>query len=369
MKKGITVYPGLGNSAIINLQLIERAVQAGVTRLMLSLALPYADIAAASFEVGRILKTARRHQMDVIAACTPEILRMLHLRRMSFRSLRIMGIRTLYISGFNAEELARFSRNEQHIRIQFDAGAVTEEKLNLLLEKNPNLRQLEALHGRYPRIGSGLSEENLVKKTVLLHRAGITVSAFIAGSKRLIPPLYDGQPSLESHRTMSCDLACRHLAAIGIDSVFIGDSFPTDAELDSISTVKKWVVSLRANLYVHNTVQLNFLHQIYTARIDEARDAVRAYEGERLAAKWGLNIEPQNMITRNPGAITVDNADCPEFTGELQIIKRLSPASRYTNVVGTVRSDEAFLINYIMPGRNFRFLFGWLTFAAITLVA
>ena len=127
MKKGITIYPGLENSAMNNIQLIERAVHSGITRLMLSLALPYADANSASFEVGRLLKAARRYQLDVVAALTPEILRMLHLKRLSFRSLRILGIRTLYMEKFDAEKLADFSRNEQHIRIQFNAATVTEE--------------------------------------------------------------------------------------------------------------------------------------------------------------------------------------------------------------------------------------------------
>ncbi len=369
MRKGITIYPGLGNSAINNLQLIERACEAGITRLMISLALPYADVAAASFEMCRLLKAARRHQMDVVAACTPEILRMFHLRHLSFRSLRIMGIRTLYMQRFDVEEVARFSRNEQHIHIQFNAGAVTEENLQRLLEKKPNLRQLEALHGRYPRVGTGLSEENLVKKTVMLHRAGIAVSAFVAGARRTLPPLYDGQPSLEAHRMMSCDLACRHFAAIGMDSVFIGDSFPTDVELDSLGSVRQWEIALRIDLYTHNMLQKRLLHYVYTARFDEARDAVRAFEGEERAASLGGEIVPENTVPRKFGDITVDNSTCPDFAGEIQIMKRSSPASRYTNVVGDVHRDETFLINYIMPGRHFRFLFGWLTFFMLPVAA
>ena len=365
MRKGITVYPGLGNSAINNIQLIERAVQSGVTRLMLSLALPYADVNLASFEIGRVLKTARRHQLDVVAAATPEILRMLHLKHLSFRSLRIMGIRTLYMKEFNAKELARFSHNDQHIHIQFNAAAVTEENIEQLLANHPNLQRLEAIHGRYPRKGTGLSEENLVKKTVLLHKFGVSVSAFIPGSRRILPPLCDGQPSLESHRSMSADLACRHLAAIGIDSVFIGDSFPTDAELDALGSVKRWEISLRINLYTHDAIQIKLLHNIYTARYDEARDAVRAYEGESVAKKLGSNIAPENTVPRKFGDITIDNDGCPEFTGELQIIKRSSPASHFTNVAADVHEEEQFLINYIIPGRHFRFLFDVVMFFVV----
>ena len=297
--------------------------------------------------------------MDVVAACTPEIMRMLHLRQVSFRSLRIMGIHTLYFGDFDADELARLSRNDQHIHIQFNAGAVNEEELNKLLAQNPNLRQLEGLHGRYPRLGTGLSEENLVKKTVMLHRAGISVSAFVAGERRTLPPLYDGLPSLEAHRFFSCDLACRHFAAIGMDSVFIGDSFPTDGELDAMGSVRRWEIALRIDLYTHDLLQQRLLRYVYTARFDEARDAVRAFEGEERAAELGGAIAPENTVGRKYGDITVDNAVCPEFAGELQIIKRPSPPSRYTNVVGDVCEEEAFLINYIMPGRQFRFIFDW----------
>ena len=358
VRKGIAVYPGLSDSASENLRLVERAVNAGITRLVLPLVLPYANIKQAAMEVSRLLRAANRYNMDVIVALTPEVLRILHLKHLSFRSLRIMGIRTLYVHKFSPKGIAELSRNNQHIRIQFNTAAVTEKTLEELLDNNPNIRQLEATFGVYPRQGTGLSEENLLHKTVLLHRAGISVCAFAACEHHNTPPLYDGSPTLEAHRGVSADLACRHLAAIGVDSVFLSDCFPTVEELNSLRILKSTEIAVKITPHTEDALQLWLLGRHFTARFDEARDAVRALEGEANALKTGENILPENNTERKVGDVTIDNNVCPEFMGELQIIKRNSPPNPGINVAASVRKEEAFLIKYILPGRNFRFLFG-----------
>lgn len=359
IRKGITLYPGLSDTPAKNLNLIEQAVKCGITRIILTLVLPYADMRQANDEFHFLIKAARRYNMDVATSLTPETMKALRLKKFSLRSLKILGIRTLQINNFNnitAKDIAELSRNKQSIQIQFNASRVTQKTIDDLISARPNIKQLEAIHNVYPREGTGLSEENLIQKTVMLHKVGISVSAFVPSSRHHSPPLRAGLPSLESHRHISTDLACRHFAAIGMDSIFISDVSPSDEELFALGHTSGLDIAIKINPRTSDPLQLRLLKYRFTARFDEARDAVRAKESEKAAELLGGPILPENNVERRYGDITIDNETCIGFMGELQIIKRPSPASPRTNVAAAIREEETFLINYIMPGRTFRFL-------------
>lgn len=356
MEKGITIYPGLNNSPEENLRLLRQAADYGIHRVFFSLILPYANLRQAKKELGRLIYQAQKLRMDVIAALTPDVMRTLHISHLRLEAFRLIGIQTLFLKNFIPEDLAELSHNPYGIHIQFSASRVTMDELSLLLQERPNLTQLEALHGGYDREGTGMSEENLIRRTVMLHRSGIRVSAFVPSAGKR-PPFHAGSPSLEMHRHMSADLACRHYAAMGMDSVFFADSMPSASELHALGNLSSHEIVLRAHFLTANDVERQLLRHPFTARIDEARDAIRAVEGQGILIEIGKSIPPDNTRARLVGDITVDNETCTGFMGEVQIIKRPSPASSRTNVAARIHEEETFLINYIMPGRKFRFQF------------
>lgn len=356
MQKGITVYPGLDNCLEENLSLMENAAKHGFSRLILALLLPYANRRQAKADLSLLLKKARQLGLEVIAALTPEVMEVLHISHLQFSAFQFLGINTLYLHDFAIEDIAELSRNPHHICIQFNASRLTPQDIQKLIREKPNLAQLDALHNCYPRAGSGMSEENLIRKTVLLHRAGISVGAFLPSQGRKRGPFHEGLPSLEMHRHLSADLAGRHYAAIGMDSIFLGDSLPTEQEISDLSSLTPREILLRAKCCTSQPAAKALLRHRYTAHFDEARDAVRAIEGMRYLRESQEPILPEHTIERHIGDVTIDNIDCPGYMGELQIIKRSSPASPRTNVAASILEEEAFLINYIMPGRKFRLL-------------
>ena len=356
MEKGITIYPGLDNTPEENLQLLEQAAKCGIHRVFLALMLPYANLLRAKQEMRRLLSFARKLHMDIIAALTPDIMCAFHISHLRLEAFRLMGIHTLYLKNFLPEDLAELSRNPYGIHIQFSASRMTMNDLRVLLHEHPNLRQLEAIHSGYDREGTGMSEENLIRRTVMLHRSGIRVSALLPSSRRR-SPFHAGIPSLEMHRHMPVDLACRHYAAIGMDSIFFADSMPSSEELHALGDLSSREIGLRAQFITRDALQQQLLRHSFTAHIDEARDAVRAMEGNDIIAGTGKRILPENTVERHVGDITIDNETCTGFMGEVQIIKRSSPASSRTNVAARIREEEAFLINYVIPGKRFRFLF------------
>ncbi len=356
MQTGISIYPGLDNSLEENLQLIDTAARKGVTRLFTSFHIPETDKSVFKNEIGQILQAACQAGMEIISDISPETLELLGMENFSLSAFHFLGIQTLRLDyGYGIEEIARLSRNPQHIHIQLNASTISGRQLTELLQAKADFSQLDALHNFYPREGTGLSEETLVRKTAMLHKAGIHVGAFIPSQYRCRSPLRCGLPTLEMHRGRTVSLTSRHLAAIGMDSIFISDSLPSDHELTILQHLPTNRVTLHLQLLTKDPTQLALLSHTFTARTDEARDAVRAQESRHLLQ--GVSILPENALVRTHGAVTIDNNAYGRYMGELQIIKRPQPADSRCNVVAHIPDDEAFLINYIIPGRKFGFEF------------
>lgn len=358
MSFGISVYPGLDNTAEENIALIRRAAQYGITRLFTSLHIPEHDTGAFSSDLHTILDTARGAHLDLIADVTPESADILGITSCTPEAFHDFGIHTLRLDdGFDVSEIAAFTRNEAGERIQLNASTISEDFLMELSKNGADFSHLEALHNFYPRVGTGLSVHAITQKTALLHRFGVRTGAFVAtqnGKKRA--PLFNGLPTLELHRDFSVDLAARHLIALGIDDIFLSDSLPTDEELTALANATPNLVTLRAVSATENNAFRRFLDEPFTARPDEARDAVRAVESRTRAKEHHLPLAPENTTDRPFGAITVDNVDYLRYAGELQIIKRPLPANPRTNVIAHIREEERFLVPCIGPGIRFRIL-------------
>ena len=357
MQKGITIYPGLDNSPEENMYLIETAASYGFTRALFVILLPDVDPARVREEIGILMQAARRCQMEIILSITPAVMKELDMRELRMKRFQMLGIHSVYLQDFPMEEVAVLSRGSHGVRILINASTVTDEDAAALDEHGADLSRIEALHSCYAREGTGMSEEILIQKTVMLHHMGIRVGAFIPSTFRRRSPICAGLPSLEMHRNLPAELAGRHYAAIGMDSVFLSDSLPSKEEIAGLGRIRGNHVQLRVRLYTRNSVQRSLLRSTFTARMDEARDAVRASEGGSIAIAMGMRVAPEHTTLRDYGDVTIDNEQCTGYMGEVQIMKRPSPADRRVNVAAHVREEEAFLINYIIPGKKFRFLF------------
>lgn len=356
MQNGISIYPGLDNTLPENLALIETAAPLGIRRLFTSLHIPETDPTALKRDLGILLQAARAHRMEIISDVSPATRSLLGLREFSLSAFRMLGITTLRLDdGFTVEDIARLSHNTQHIRLQLNASTMTPRLLQSLLDAKADLTHIDALHNFYPRTGTGLSEETLVRKTNLLHKAGIRVGAFLPtqdGRRR--SPLQDGLPTLEDHRTMATPLAARHLVALGIDSIFLADALPTERELQAIASLPDDRITLAIDLCTQDPAQKELLSRTFTARLDEARDAVRAQESRHLLTG---SIAPEHTAARPRGTITIDNSDYGRYMGELEILKRNLPADPRVNVAAHLQKSDRFLLRYLSPGRKFSFSF------------
>lgn len=357
MKAGISLYPGLPSTHAPYQETLEKAHAFGIQRIFTSLHIPEAHTAALRQDITQLLRTARKYHMDVIADISPNTAKLLDINPANPLQFVNAGITTVRLDfGFSAEKAALFSRM---MRIQLNASTIQPSYLQALRSYNANFTSIDSLHNFYPRPYTGLSPEFVQSQTRLLHDAGISVGAFVPSQTGRRAPLYEGLPTIEDHRCCDVSLAGRHLTALGMDSVFIGDDAPTDAELQALSTLQKEernTIVINALLYSKDWHVRDLLSHTFTARSDPAAYALRTTESRNLLN--GYTIAPDDSSReRHPGDITLDNTAFLRYMGEVQIVLKDMPKETRTNIVARVIPSDMFLLSYIVPGKKFRFEF------------
>ena len=358
MTNGISIYLGLDNTPEENIELIKKASARGIKRIFTSLHIPETDKNQLKDELQHILQIARKESMDVITDVSPATTELLDLDGFSLDYFARLGLTTLRLDyGFGVEKIAEMSQNTLGIKIQLNASTITKDYLKALIRLGANADQLEASHNFFPRENTGLDEDFVWQKTSLLHKYGIKVSAFIPSFNRPRSPICAGLPTLELHRKASFDFALRHLLAMGMDSVFVGDSLPHDSELKCLGEFSpEQGIFLRPDLWTTKQTILDLLANKFTTRMDEARDVIRTQESRQYFKEAGFSIKAEQCGIRNKGYVTLDNENYGRYQGELQILKVDLPADYRVNVVASLSNNEMLLLKYLTPGKDFCFL-------------
>lgn len=352
MENGISLYPGLGNSFEDNLVLLETAASYGIKRIFTSFHIPETDFNKFQKQFDQMMKIVSENNMEIISDISPAALTLLGAKKLNLSLFCIKGIKRLRLDyGYDSNIISELSHNHHKINLQLNASTITPELLNDLYFKDADFSRIDALHNFYPRPGTGLSLDFFHNKTQILHENSIKVGAFIPCHPHCRPPLKKGLPTLEDHRTMAFSLAARHLCAMDVDSIFVGDCLPTEKQLQLLATLESNTVIIKAKLFTKNEQIKTLLQQKFTSRIDEARDAIRTQESRNIFKD--ISITPENTSERRVGMITLDNDEYLRYKGELQIIKNLQTADEKVNVIGQILPNELFLMQYITAGKSF----------------
>ena len=354
MNYGFSVYFGLDNTKEENIQLLKDAHSLGFSRIFTSLHIPEANYEVLKKEVREFFALAKEYDMDIISDISPNTFKFLDLEDMDLKGLKDMGVKTIRIDfGYSEEDIAKMSRNEYGIKIQLNASTITEEFFDKLDKCSPDYSNVDALHNFYTRVGTAISEECMINKNNILKKRNINPCAFVQSNNRKRSPLKDGLPTLEDHRGMDVREAANHLFALGNKSVFIGDSLPSLEELKDLSSLDPNVIELDIEVKTTDKVMLRILDGVYTARTDEARDAIRASESRLILN--GDVIEPFNTVNKKIGDISIDNKEYMRYMGELQILKTNQNEDFRTNIVASILQKDFYLLKYIHGGKKFHF--------------
>lgn len=358
MKTGISLYPGLHGTAEEHVELLEKAADAGIGRVFTSLHIPETDTAALRRELRALLQTARRRGLDVVADISPKTAAILGIDSLQPQQLLELGITTARLDyGFDVRKTALFSRV---LSVQLNASTVQPEYIDALRDAGADFSRIDCLHNFYPRPHTGLSEAFFTAQTARLQQVGLSVGAFIPSQHGRRGPLFEGLPTLEDHRCLDVSLTARHLAALGVQSVFIGDAQPSDAELEALAAAgreEKGVVVLKTRLCSREPWVRDFLSYTFTSRLDPSRDMIRTQESRSHASGSIVRDEacPRRGLRR--GDVTIDTDMYLRYRGEAAIMTADAEEDDKTMIAAQILPEERFLLKYITPGRRFRLEF------------
>ena len=352
MQNGISIYLGLDNTLEENLNLIHLAHKYNLNRIFTSFHIPETDISHFQQDLQTILKLTQKYNMEVICDVSPNTLALLNLDTLNIQELSTLGITTRRLDfGYSAEQIAKLSH--QNIKLQFNASTITQEFLDELNHYQTDFQHIDALHNFYPREGTGLNVKKLQHQNELLHKYNISVGAFIPSYNKARSPIKKGLPTLEIHRYQTASLAMRHLKLLGIDSIFIGDSLPTEDEIQELANLTDEYILLKAKKLTQNKDILKTLQEnIFTARLDEADGAIRTQESRALFKQ--IYICPEYIAPREIGSITLDNALYARYAGEMQIITHAQKKDNKINTIAKLLDSELILLPYIKPNSKFK---------------
>ena len=356
--KGISVFFGMNYSLEENLKYINLAAEAGFTHVFTSLHIPEADYSQIKYEIRQIVSEINKLRMSVIADISPNAYNYLGLDPDDFASFRRFGLNGIRLDyGFSAQDIARYSRNNDGLIIEINASTITPDFLSDIIKAGANLKNLTACHNYYPRNNTGISYDSLCKKNQLLKNYDIPVSAFISLLTARRAPLYEGLPTLEFTRNISPQIAMQILFQSGIDRIIIGDSQAEIELLKRIVQINPEVIEFDAVIYNKVDYHNLLFAEIHTNRPDAAEDVIRSQESRLILSSNQYiirKVTPENCIERKKGSITVDNDLYLRYAGELQICKKDLTADSRVNVIGEITEESCLLLDHVGDSHKFK---------------
>lgn len=354
---GISIYPE--HSTVENdKEYIKLAYQYGFTRIFTCLLSVEGNKEEIMAEFKETIDYANELGMKVIVDIAPSVFEKLGISYKDlsfFHDLGAYGIR-LDI-GFTGREEAVMTHNLYGLKIEINMSSAT-KYLDNIMSFQPNTENLIGSHNFYPHRYSGLSYEHFEKCSEMFREHRIRTSAFVnSQSANYGPwPIMEGLCTLEMHRTLPIEIQAKHLFATGlIDNVVIGNAYASEEELKLLSEVNKEVLTFQVELFdtITTLERKIVLEEIHVYRGDISAYMIRSTE-PRIKYK-NEEIKPTYTPQINRGDILIDNELYGQYKGELQIALKDMENIGKVNVVGKVKEEELFLLDFMKPWGQFKF--------------
>ena len=221
MKTGLSIFTGLKEYSLEeSLKYLELAHEHNIEMIFSSAHIKEADRSIE--ELNLIIEKCYEYNMKFVIDVSKTAFENLGL------SDKVYAYRLDY--GFTDQEVVDLS-NSNKFFIELNASTLSEEKLKHLISMGLNVSHVRASFNYYPKLYTGHDLEDAEKIIKMFNKYGINVGAFLPSINQKRPPMYEGLPSIESHRLLDKSIAIEELKAIGVCEVFIGDAYASFDEI------------------------------------------------------------------------------------------------------------------------------------------
>lgn len=303
---------------------------------------------------------AKSKGFEIIVDVSPKVFNDLGISYKDLSFFKEIGADGLRLDmGFTGSEESLMTFNPEGLKIEINMSNNT-RYIDTIMDYMPNKENLIACHNFYPHNYSGLNFDHFMKCTENFTKYGLRTAAFITSQNEgtFGPwPVTDGLPTLELHRNLPVDVQAKHLIALGnIDDIIISNCYPTDDELNALGSMRKDMVTFDV-VVSENTPEVErkiLFEEMHFNRGDVSDNFLRStqsrvkYKGHNF-----ILFNAPEIIKR--GDIIIESSEYGHYAGEVQIALNDMINSGKSNVVGRVREEEIFILDYIKPWQKFSF--------------
>lgn len=356
---GISVYPEHDTPEHIR-EYIDLASRYGFTRIF-SCLLSVQDKSAEQIveEFRDLNEYAHSRGMEVFLDVAPSVMK--HLGAdwndlSIFKKMKADGIRL--DEGFDGMKEAMMTCNPQGLKIEVNASFGNGYIDNIICH-HPDVSHLTTCHNFYPQRYSGLSLKQFRLCNEGIKKHHLPIAAFIGINRDdafAARELSEGLCTVEDHRDLSLEAQARLLIAEGtIDDILIGNCYPTEEELASLSRLRPGILNLKPVLEkeLQETERKILYEHPHFVRGDLSEYMARSTQPRITFADE--SIRPENCRALKRGDVVILNDDYGRYKGELQIVLKDMPADPRKNVIGHIPQEEHELLEALLPWRPFIF--------------
>lgn len=358
-KLGISIYQEKSTEEEI-LRYIDKATENGFSRIfscLLSVDESREEI------VKKFKKTneyAKSKGFEIIVDVSPAVFDKLGISYDNLSFFKEIGADGVRLDeGFGGFQEASMTFNPEGLKIEINMSNYT-HYIDTIMDYMPNKEKLIACHNFYPHNYSGLNFDHFMRCTEKFNKLGLKTAAFITSQNENTfgPwPVTDGLPTLEMHRNLPVDVQAKHLIALdNINDIIISNCYPTDEELEAIGSMRKDMVTFDIVLN-ENTPEIErkiLFEEMHFHRGDYSDNFLRSTQSRvKYKGHYFALFNAPEIIRR--GDVIIESSEYGHYAGELQIALRDMVNSGKTNVVGHIRDEEVFILDYIKPWQRFCF--------------
>ncbi|MCM3511364.1 DUF871 domain-containing protein [Carnobacterium inhibens] len=354
---GISVYPNHSSVPEIR-EYIDLAARYNFKRVFTCLLSVEGDKETIVQEFTDVIMHAKEKGMEVIADVSPKVFGELGISYNDLTFFKEIGADGIRLDmGFTGNEESIMTFNPQGLKIELNISSGT-KYLDNIMSYQANAANLMGCHNFYPHRYTGLNYDHFIETSKQYKEHGLVTAAFVnSPSAHIGPwPVDEGLCTLEMHREWPIDVQAKHLWATEvIDDVIIANAFASEAELQALSKLNPYQLTLTCELEADvPELEAKIVTEEFHFNRGDVSDYVIRSTQSRVKYK-GHEFVPFNTPDMKKGDIIIETSLYAHYAGELQVALQPMKNSGKSNVVGHVLEEEQFLLDYLKPWQKFQF--------------
>jgi uncharacterized protein len=303
---------------------------------------------------------AKSKGFEIIVDVSPRVFNELGISYKDLSFFKEIGADGLRLDmGFTGSEESLMTFNDENLKIEINMSINT-HYIDTIMDFMPNKDNLIACHNFYPHRYSGLNFDHFMKCTEKFNKHGLRTAAFITSQNEgtFGPwPVADGLPTLELHRNLPIEVQAKHLIALGnINDIIISNCYPTEEEMKKLGSMRKDMVTFDVYLE-ESTPEIErkiLFEERHFNRGDFSDNLIRSTQSRVKYKGHDFKLFNAPEIIKK-GDIVIESSEYGHYAGELQIALSDMVNSGKSNVVGHIKEEEIFILDYIKPWQKFNF--------------